>query len=518
MLATSCDSFDTRVKNETADSTANVFYRDQSITASNAYSTFFLDSNDIEAYVRAEKVPDSIATHLRNFYSVRNFGFAWFDQDGLTEHGRIVYNLFNNEKKSLNDNLKKQVDSLMVGDTSTQLTDTATIAKAELEFTKQLFASGGDAFNDRISVTEFYFLVPAKKMDVLTLADSVLNDNSIGFQDNSPSNTQYSAMKEQLRKHVEAARKGESQPLSGKISKGSANGVSGLKQRLQFYGDYKGSDTSSVYNDSVQNAVKMFQKRHGFKETGIVDDSTMRLLNTPLKDRIATILINMERMKWQPAMEDSAHIQVNIPSFKLYAQGEDTSNFEMNVIVGKEGTNTAMFSGSINQIVFNPSWNIPQSIVRNEIMPAMKKNPNYLKSKNMEITNQRDSVPEIRQLPGKDNALGRVKFLFPNRYDIYLHDTPDKSAFNKSVRALSHGCIRVADAAKLSQFLLKDKSEWTPEKIKEAMNSTKEQTVKIDPVKVMITYYTAWIDESGNLVYGNDIYDLDKKAKERMFV
>jgi murein L,D-transpeptidase YcbB/YkuD len=177
------------------------------------------------------------------------------------------------------------------------------------------------------------------------------------------------------------------------------------------------------------------------------------------------------------------------------------------------------FSDQVSKIVFSPYWNIPQSIVQNEIKPAMQKDPAYLKKKNMEIVKQDDSLPQIRQLPGKDNALGRVKFLFPNSFDIYLHDTPNKELFAQQNRALSHGCIRVAKPDSLAHYILRGQTEWTPEKIAAAMNSDKEQTVEVKkPVPVAITYYTSWIDEKGRMNFRKDIYGYDKKTGERMFI
>jgi murein L,D-transpeptidase YcbB/YkuD len=192
--------------------------------------------------------------------------------------------------------------------------------------------------------------------------------------------------------------------------------------------------------------------------------------------------------------------------------------FEMKVVVGKQGTNTTMFTGDLNQIVFSPYWNIPASIVKNEIMPAIKNNPNYLQKNHMEIVKKNDSVPTIRQMPGKDNPLGKVKFLFPNSYDIFFHDTPAKGLFEKSKRAYSHGCIRLEDAKKLAAYLLKDDPSWTSEKIDQAMNSGKEQFVRVKrSVPVVITYFTAWVDENGQLNFRDDVYQHDAKTAERMF-
>src|SRR5687768_10107884 len=216
-------------------------------------------------------------------------------------------------------------------------------------------------------------------------------------------------------------------------------------------------------------------------------------------------------MQWMPAVQYDNYISVNIPDFMLTVFENKARAFDMPVAVGKEGTNTTMFSGEMNQVVFSPYWNIPASIVRNEILPKMKSDPNYLKSRNMEIVGKKnDSLPSIRQLPGKENSLGKVKFLFPNRYDIYLHDTNSKDIFKKDKRDVSHGCIRLSDAEKLANYLLRGNSAWTPEKVKAAMNAQKEQYVKLNAtMPVTITYYTTWVDENGQLNFRDDVYAND---------
>lgn len=191
----------------------------------------------------------------------------------------------------------------------------------------------------------------------------------------------------------------------------------------------------------------------------------------------------------------------------------------MNVVVGKEGHNTMMFTGNLNQVVFSPYWNVPESIVRKEILPAMESNPNYLASQNMEQVSNDGDLPVIRQLPGDGNSLGKVKFLFPNSFNIYFHDTPAKALFNKDKRAYSHGCIRLSDPAKMANYILKDDPQWTPDRIDEAMNSGVEKYVKVkDPIPVLITYYTAWVDDNGLLHFADDIYDHDKAIFSKMFI
>jgi murein L,D-transpeptidase YcbB/YkuD len=241
-------------------------------------------------------------------------------------------------------------------------------------------------------------------------------------------------------------------------------------------------------------------------------------MNVPVIKRLEQILMNMGRMRWMPEAESGQLILVNIPEFELHVYEGKKKAFDMNVVVGKEGHNTMMFSGDLNQIVFSPYWNVPPSIVRNEILPAMANNPDYLANQNMEEIGTEDGLPKIRQLPGGKNSLGRVKFLFPNSFNIYFHDTPAKALFEKDKRAYSHGCIRLAEPEKMANYLLRNNPEWTPEKINSAMNSGNEQFVKLKkPVPVIITYYTAWVDENGQLNFRDDIYTHDQKLASKMF-
>jgi murein L,D-transpeptidase YcbB/YkuD len=219
-----------------------------------------------------------------------------------------------------------------------------------------------------------------------------------------------------------------------------------------------------------------------------------------------------------PSRPSGDLILVNIPEFVLHVMDGAKKVFDMNVVVGKEGHNTVIFTGDLNQVVFSPYWNVPESIVEKEILPALAKNPNYLADNNMEQTGTVNGFPVVRQLPGPKNSLGRVKFLFPNSFDIYFHDTNAKDLFNKDKRAYSHGCIRLADPEKMARYLLRDDASWTPERIQEAMNSGKEKYVKLkDPVPVFISYHTAWVDEEGHLNFREDIYNHDSDLSKKMF-
>lgn len=192
----------------------------------------------------------------------------------------------------------------------------------------------------------------------------------------------------------------------------------------------------------------------------------------------------------------------------------------MDVVVGADATRTVIFSDTLSRIVFSPYWGVPTSIVQNEVLPAMKKDPNYLSKKGMERIGGSDANPLIRQKPGAGNALGRVKFLFPNSYSIYFHDTPSKGAFARESRAFSHGCIRLSKPQDLADYLLRNDSTWTPEKIKKAMFGEKEITVNLPKAErrpVMIGYFTAWVD-NGQLNFRDDVYGNDAKLAAELFV
>jgi murein L,D-transpeptidase YcbB/YkuD len=508
---------------QTSDSLNSEMIRDESITEANAYSDLFLDSSAIENYISREKLNADEASMMRNFYAVRNNQFAWFATDGPTEQARGLWSLYANEtdtaSKNVDRKLKDKMDTLLQSDSVFVTKSDSSFVQTELALTRELIQYAGSNTNSAINRNTLYYLVPVKKQDPMQLADSLLNKQKDSTQ--FAGNTAYAQMKQQLSVYYNLAKNGGWDSLSGvqKLKKGATSpAVTLLKKRMAMTGDYITGDTTAVFSDSLVSAVRDFQSRNGLLASGVVNDSMVHLLNVPVTERMQQILLNMNRMIWMRPMNDSNRVQVNIPSQMLYTYEGGNKLFEMPVIVGKEGTGTVMFNGNINQIVFNPYWNIPSSIVKNEIAPAMKSDPGYLKKHNMEIVKQNDSLPEIRQLPGKDNALGKVKFLFPNTFDIYLHDTPDKTLFKKQDRALSHGCIRVADAAKMAEYLLRDQPEWNAQKINQAMNSGKEQSVSVKKsVPVYITYYTAWIDEKGKMNFRNDVYGHDKDAAQKMF-
>jgi murein L,D-transpeptidase YcbB/YkuD len=507
----------------------NVSSRNYGINASNSYSDLFLDSSAVEAIITQKKIPDSVAHRIRSFYNTRNYQYAWFSSEGLTEQARGFWSLHEyhtSEYKDtvlLNKELKRKMDALTEEENLTISASNKSIRQTEITLTQHFIHYMRAAYPDGyVKRKEMERFVPYQKVNAIHMADSLLNkkhkDNKY-FED---IHLPYSKLKEQLAKYTEIVKSG-GWPLMPDIKKKLKKGdsteiVSVIKRRLHITGDLLDADTSRLFNDSLEMAIKNFQLRHGYKDDGIVSAALIKEMNVPSEKRLQQILMNMGRMRWLPPEPAGELIVVNIPEFMLHVYDGNRRVFDMSVVVGKEGHNTTMFSGDLNQIVFSPYWNVPQSIVKNEILPAIEKNPSYLVSQNMEIVKYTGEYPVIRQLPGPDNALGKVKFLFPNNFNIYFHDTPSKSLFEQSKRAYSHGCIRLSDPEKMANYLLRHQPEWTSERIYEAMNSEEEKYVKLKkPVPVVITYYTAWVDDAGRLNFRDDIYDHDKKLAAKMF-
>jgi len=241
-------------------------------------------------------------------------------------------------------------------------------------------------------------------------------------------------------------------------------------------------------------------------------------MNVPPSERLRTMLVNMERLRWLPEKQPANALVVNIPEFRLHVFEGDTEAFSMRIVVGAAATHTVIFADTLTQVVMSPTWTLPMSITRKEILPALAKNPNYLRTHNMEIIGGSKAAPVIRQRPGPDNALGRVKFLFPNRFDIYMHDTPARGLFALEKRAFSHGCIRLAKPRALAEYLLGDDPEWTPERIGTVMLGGRETTVQLrQPRPVLILYFTAWVDREGRLNFRDDVYGHDSRLADELF-
>jgi murein L,D-transpeptidase YcbB/YkuD len=329
-------------------------------------------------------------------------------------------------------------------------------------------------------------------------------------------------------------------PATWRLHEGDAYpGATSLRERLRTLGDLTSSSSGDLIDPNLMDALGKFQERHGLRASGVLDQTTFRALETPLDVRVRQIVLTLERWRWLPPFSKPPII-VNIPEFELFAF-ETTSDRShsirtMPVIVGENypGKRTPIFVGAMKTVVFRPYWDVPRSIVEREMLPKLRADSDYLRHNDLEIVagsgddarvveatsaniaSLADGQLRIRQRPGDDNALGLVKFLFPNSHDVYLHSTPARELFQRARRAFSHGCIRVSDPVGLAVFVLRHTpGDWGPAKVQEAMHAATPQRVELNqPIPVMILYGTAMATEAGPIDFFADIYGHDAKLEK----
>jgi murein L,D-transpeptidase YcbB/YkuD len=293
-----------------------------------------------------------------------------------------------------------------------------------------------------------------------------------------------------------------------------------LRKLLVALGDLKTDDPATealeVYDPALAEAVKTYQIRHGLGNDGVIGKKTLARLSTPITKRIQQIEIGLERLRWLPDVRGS-YLIVNIPSFKLYGaktgDGPGSYDIEMNVIVGEsiDGHGTPIFHSDMSMVTFRPYWNVPPSIAEKELGPIIKRNPAYLAKHNMEMVGNGHGGLRIRQKPGPKNALGKIKFSFPNTNNVYLHGTPNQGLFKLDRRDFSHGCIRVEDPPRLAEWVLQDNGNWPMERIQKSIKGPDNQTVSLkNNIPVYILYSTVMADPDGTISFYDDIYGHDK--------
>lgn len=296
-----------------------------------------------------------------------------------------------------------------------------------------------------------------------------------------------------------------------------------IKRRLIYWKDLKSPDSlTSIYDMETFKAVKKFQSRHGLAVDGVIGSGTIVALNTSKNARKEQIIANLERWKWFPKEMGEHYIIVNIPEYKLYTVFKKDTTRTHNIIVGTSKRKTPVLNSKLSYAVFNPTWTVPPTILKEDIIPATTKNRNYLAGKNITVYDKNGKEisasswnPEKAlnyryvQSPGTYNSLGMVKIIFPNNFTVYLHDTNHREYFDKTNRSLSSGCVRVQNPLELTEYLLDDKTNWNLEKITETLKKEKTQSAKIkNEIYIHQLYWTAWSDDN-TLQFRPDIYSLD---------
>ncbi|MCE2961655.1 MAG: murein L,D-transpeptidase [Chitinophagales bacterium] len=503
-----------------------IMNEDVCLNLSKNYSDFILDSLVIENYFLLSNSDDSIRSQVREFYHARAHQFAWFNPCGLATAASTFNELMKNYQSESGTNRIKHtvLDSLLtnaLNDENKFLKNWNQVSWLEYLLTESFFQYAPKMYSGSTeNLRDLSWFIPRRKKNYSALLDSLISSTNQN-QFIEPLNPYYIKLKKKLVEFKRIDKEG-TYPLSVfdslNLRVGDTDrGISILKKQLFILDDWKETDESAIYTSALRDAVMYFQMRMGLVQTGIIDKKTITELNTPVKDRIKQILLNLERLRWVPSTMPQNFFLVNIPEYKLHVIENGKPLFDMNVIVGKTMHKTVIFEEKISSVVLNPYWNIPKSIVENEIRKHMNRDRNYLSRNNMEIVTNGNEIV-YRQKPGDKNALGKIKFLFPNHYNIYLHDAPAKSLFKVNERAFSHGCIRVAEARKLVLYILNKQETWSVEKLDAILATNKEKHIAISPaMPVFIAYFTSWVDHKGALHFRNDIYGLDKRLELEIF-
>ncbi len=398
---------------------------------------------------------------------------------------------------------------------------------------------------DPETIDPVWLSVRDEDVDIIQYLEFALDRGGIhkSLEDLLPKLPMYKQLRKELAKYRKLAWHGgwPSVPEGDPLKKGDRGyRVAALMARLMTTGDLPRDslDERVAFDDSLEFVVKQFQIRHGILPDGEVGPATMRALNTPAESYVQKIEINMERWRWLPRNLGERYIFVNIANFEMAVIEFQKAVLDMKVVVGKYYRRTPIFSEMMSYLVLNPFWNVPNTIANQDILPGVKEDRNFLYDRNIKViqnwTEEGDGIdPEtipwdsmtaenfpylFRQDPGDDNALGRIKFMFPNKYDVYLHDSPARQLFKRNIRAYSSGCIRVEYPVDLAVYALKGDEKWNQESILNVLENEKNIRVQLPaPLPVHIFYSTAFVDENEDLHFRKDIYDRDEKLANGLY-
>lgn len=513
---------------------------------------------------------------VKTFYQPANYQLAWTKDGQPTAQARGVIRAL--QDSDLTGLRAADYDGPRWDDRLAHLGPSSSpsdLARFDLALTVSAMRYLADVHSGRISPKYFKFALDLrhKRYDVADFLRARLvsaKDVAPALAEVEPPYPGYQRTKATLERYLALEKAGDPQPLprvKKPIEPGDAYpSLAQLDQRLRQLGDLPPDTTadlqSGTYQGALVEAVKHFQERHALASDGVLGTATIQQLNLPLRRRIMQLRLALERWRWLPHDLPSRFLVVNIPGFVLHGVENHRVSLTMPVVVGRafrgdkrtarpgDLHQTPVFMDKLEYIVFRPYWNVPVNIARNEILPALKKDPKYLAKHQYEIYDRQRKVIvveeqlddkvldelqsgdlEFRQRPGPGNALGLIKFVFPNNYNVYMHGTPEKQLFARSRRDFSHGCIRVQDPVALAEWSLRGDPQWTTEHILAAMqneypkDNKKTQSGEPDeplqvrlpkPIPVLILYATAYVEENGDVRFFDDIYGYDRDLERAL--
>lgn len=489
------------------------------------------------------------------FYEQRAFQPVWVDDDGpLRSMHALMQTLREADRHGLNPTMYhlSALEALLTSIGQDHGSDTTSaMSKAvdlELLLTDAFFLYGDHVLHGRIhpeTMGDVWFGDHSQaEVDLVQVLQEAVETNQLQamLENLYPAHPAYKGLLRARAQYREIAAQGGWSSISegAKLQKGDRDRrVAALRSRLLVTGDLAPDSApgDDRFDDAVEQAVRRFQQRHGLEVDGIVGPATVAALNVPVEARLRQIEVNMERWRWLPGQLGERAILVNIPAFGLEVVERGQPVLTMRVVVGRPTRRTPLLSADMSYLVFNPHWYVPPNIAVQDKLPLLRKDPGYAARQRFKIFRRggADATPidpstidwsavnaqhfpyRLRQDPGPSNALGRVKFMFPNPFHVYLHDTPSRALFAKPERAFSSGCIRVEKPLELAEYLLGETGAWSRERIRAVLDTKKKQTVWFPtPIPVHLFYGTAWMNAEGAVEFRKDLYDHDKALEQQL--
>ncbi|SKB36204.1 Murein L,D-transpeptidase YcbB/YkuD [Daejeonella lutea] len=500
-----------------------------------------LDSTYYISYMNNDPLLKEHTDWAKKFYRERGFKLGWFKNNEIVPQAKEMLTMISKADEEGLDPKKYQFKDFntMFTNLEAAKADSAKFTAIQKEIDVALSATyfvwASDYYRGVVipkENKEIEWDVKRNKIKLHKALMTVLKEreSKYSYASFSPLHPDYARLKSALASYrkVQAAG-GWPKITATSLKEGQKSpAVAALKKRLGL------NSTDSTFNAETVNALKSFQSAQGLKPDGGLGPETVKLLNVPVDQRIKQIILNMERWRWIPKSFEEDYLIVNIPEYRLRVYEKGKEAIAMNVIVGKTMNSTPIFSDKMENVVLAPYWNVPASIVRNELGPKISGDPSYLDRTNMELIDAKGNPVSpssvdwgsvtrenwrytLRKKPGPKNDLGDVKFIFPNTNDIYLHDTPHDELFSQTKRNFSHGCVRVEKPLELAEYLLRPVG-WDMSKIQSTIAQGQEKYVKLKQVlPVYLVYFTAWADESGNVHFREDIYGHDRTLAQQYF-
>ncbi len=500
-----------------------------------------VQSAEPPAYVTRDAEGIRLWKQTRTFYEKRQFAPAWIENGSpRPQMDALISAIHAADREGIDPELynaglldrRRQDHSSGFFSKKQFEADEADVLDACLTYLYMKYTSDlMDGVSDLARADAGWKIKPAS-FDPLDRLERALNDNRVAesLAELTPEAPGYRALRTALAEYRGYAARGPwpTVPADIKVKPGHVSEhVPAIARRLAASGDYSGAvpadDQPAAYTSDLQEAVKRFQRRHGLADDAVVGAAVAAEMNVPVDARVRQIELSLERWRWLPRDMGDRYILVNIPEMRLNVWEQGNVPLTMRVVVGKKDTPTPIFTEEMTYLVFSPYWNVPPDIAKNETLPSVMKDSGFLERSNMELVDTAGNSVDpasvdfsgpgkyrFRQRPGASNSLGLVKFMFPNPFNVYLHDTPADSLFARASRAFSHGCVRLEEPQKLAEYVLGDQPDWTTERIGEAMQAGQEKTVKLKaPLQVYIGYWTAAVSPDGVVQFRKDVYGMD---------